>query len=320
LAESEKRPRLSGARFCDLALSRIRSPATKPTDGNPIAHFGAARRMLFSAALLSALCGPCAQVFAANSTPNKAQISIETKYVEISLTLDSELKNFPELFASCLAEGKAWVNKTNADATEEWRDNRKAFRGLQWFYDRDYVLRSVVGRYVSVVRSDDWFDGGAHPNAHADTILWDNVAHKRTNIRALFTETADNGPTMAALTQAAKFAVATAKPANDINGYGDDDRPDAKDMTPAQEIEHDSFIKDGIKPALLEIGPITLAPSTETGKSSGLTFHYSPYGVGPYVEGPYTVFVPWTAFRQYLSPQGAALFGGERPKSDEEKW
>jgi hypothetical protein len=54
--------------------------------------------------------------------------------------------------------------------------------------------------------------------------------------------------------------------------------------------------------------------------ASGLTFHYSPYDVGPYVEGTYTVFVPWTAFRQYLSPQGATLFGGERPKSDEEKW
>jgi len=78
-------------------------------------------------------------------------------------------------------------------------------------------------------------------------------------------------------------------------------------MTPEQEIEHDSFIKDGVRPVVLEIGPITLAPSTETGKTSGLTFHYSPYGVGPYVEGPYTVFVPWTAFRQYLSPQGTAL-------------
>jgi hypothetical protein len=296
----------------------IPSPGIKPTGDNPMAHFGAARRILLGAALLSASYDPSAQSLASNSEPNKPQISIETKYVKISLTVDSELGPFSELFAGCLVEGKAWVNKTNGDAAAEWRDNRKAFRGLQWFYDRDYVLRSVVGRYVSVVRSDDWFDGGAHPNQHADTILWDNVARKRTNIRALFTETADNGPTMSALAQTAKLAVAAAKLAKGINGY-DDDAPAAKDMTPEQEIGHDSFIKDGIKPALLEIGPVTLAPSTETGKSSGLTFHYSPYGVGPYVEGPYTVFVPWTAFRQYLSPQGAATFGGERPKSDEEK-
>ncbi len=279
----------------------------------------AARRSLFIAALLSASYGPWAQTLAANNTPNKAQISIETKYVKISLTVDAEIGRYSELFANCLAEGKAWANKINGNAAAEWRDNRKAFRDLQWFYDREYVLRSVVGGYVSVVRSDDWFDGGAHPNAHADTILWDDVAHKRTNIRVLFTETADNGPTMSALAQAAKLAVAAAKLGKGIDGY-DDDAPFAKDMTPEQETEHDSFIQDGIKPAILEVGPVTLAPSTATGKSSGLTFHYSPYGVGPYVEGPYTVFVPWTVFWQYLSPQGAALFGGERPKSDEEKW
>jgi hypothetical protein len=267
-------------------------------------------------ALLTACYDSCAQSRTANHALNEPQISIETKYVNISLKVDAELRRFGELFADCWADGKAWFDKTNADAAAEWRDNRKAFRGLQWFYARDYVLRSVVGRYVSVVRSEDWFDGGAHPNAHADTILWENVARKRTNIRALFNETADNGPTMRALAQAAKIAVAAAKLANDINGYDDDDRPDAKDMPPEQEIEHDTFISDGIKPALLEIGPVTLAPSTESGKSSGLSFHYSPYGVGPYVEGPYTVFVPWTKFQQYLSPQGPALFGGERPQGD----
>ena len=272
--------------------------------------------VLVSVAVLAACYGACAQNGVANNTLNEPQISIETKYVTISLKVDADLRRFGELFADCWDEGKAWFNKTKADAAAEWRDNRKAFRGLQWFYDRDYVLRSVVGRYISVVRNEDWFDGGAHPDNHADTILWDNVAHKRTNIRALFTESADNGPTMTALAQAAKLAVAAAKLANDVNGYGDDDRPDAKDMTPEQEIEHDTFIKDGIKPALLGIGPVTLAPSTESGKSSGLTFHYSPYGVGPYVEGPYTVFVPWTKFQQYLSPQGAALFGGERPHDD----
>jgi len=285
-----------------------------------MSYFGLTTRILFSVAALSAWSCLCAQTLAVTDELNKPQISIETKYVKISLTIGAELQRFRELFASCLAEGKAWASKTNSDATAEWHDNRKAFRGLQWFYDRDYDLRSAIGRYISVVRSDDWFDGGAHPNNHADTILWDDVAHKRTNIRAFFTETTDNGPTMTALAGAAQVAVAAAKLANDINGYGDDDRAATKDMTPQQEIEHDNFIKDGIKPAILDLGPVTLAPSTDPGKSSGLTFHYSPYGVGPYVEGPYTVFVPWTTFRHYLSPQGAAIFGGERPKSDQEKW
>jgi hypothetical protein len=253
---------------------------------------------------------------ASNTDADKPQIAIETKYVQISVTLDSGLKPFAALFANCLSEGKTWASTKNSDTTAEWRDNRKAFRGLQWFYQRDYALRSVIGHYVSIVRSDAWFDGGAHPNQNVDTILWDDLARKRTNVRGFFTETADNGPTMTTLAQLAKLAVASAKLANGINGYAGDDDPPADKMTPEQELQHDNFINDGIKPALLEIGPVTLARSTESGKSSGLIFHYSPYGVGPYVEGPYTVFVPWTKFQQYLSPQGAAMFGGERPQDD----
>ncbi len=249
----------------------------------------------------------------------KPQISIEKKYLEISVVVDNALKPFAGLFANCLTEGKAWADKASADATAQWRADPKSFRGLQWSYDRTYDLRSVVGRYVSIVRSDGAFEGGAHPNEEIDTILWDAVAQKRISIRPFFAETADGGPTMTALARSAQLAVAAAKLANGINGYGDDDTPASK-LTPEQELRQDSFIKDGIKPKLLELGPVTLAPSTESGKSAGLTFHYSPYGVGPYVEGPYTIFVPWTDFRQYLSPEGVAIFGGARPKGDADKW
>jgi hypothetical protein len=252
----------------------------------------------------------------ADSAP---QISIEKKYVEISVVVDDALKPFAGLFANCLAEGKTWAARANADAAAEWRDNPKSFRGLQWSYDRVYDMRSVVGHYVSIVRSDATFEGGAHPNQEIDTIVWDAVAQKRISIRPFFTEMADDGPTMTALARLAQLAVAAAKLANGINGYGDDDTPASK-LTPEQELRRDNFLRDGIKPALLHVGPVTLAPSTESGKSAGLTFHYSPYGVGPYVEGPYTVFVAWTDFRQYLSPEGAALFGGTRPKGDQDKW
>jgi hypothetical protein len=261
-------------------------------------------KYLVTAIVLCALCSlsPAQGIIAANNATHP-QISIKTKFVEIDVTVDTVLKPFPELFADCLSEGKAWFNKKKGDTAAEWRDNRKAFRGLQWYYARNYTLRSVVGPYISVERSDEWFDGGAHPNRHSDTILWNNVARKRTNIRAFFLETADNGPTMTTLAQLAKLAVAAAKLAKDISGYDEDDDTPAEKMTPEQELQHDQFINDGIKPKILELGPVTLAPSTETGKSSGLTFHYSPYGVGPYVEGPYTVFVPWTKFQQYLSPR-----------------
>jgi hypothetical protein len=239
--------------------------------------------------------------------------------MEISVDVDEALRSYPGLFENCTAEGKSWASAMRTQAEKERHDDPAAFRdGMKWTEDRAYELRSVVGRYVSVVRNDDTFEGGAHPNHVIDTILWDTQAQKRISIRPFFTETADNGPTLNALAEAAKLAVASLKIAKDIP-VGDEDKLPAN-ITPAQYLAKDTFINDGIKPSLLKLGPVTLAPSTEARKSSGLTFHYSPYAVGPYVEGAYTVFVPWAAFRQYLSPDGSALFGGTRPNGDSDKW
>ena len=69
--------------------------------------------------------------------------------------------------------------------------------------------------------------------------------------------------------------------------------------------------------SLLTIGPVTLAPSTEIGKSSGLAFHYEPYAVGPYAEGRFDVTVPWQELKPYLSAEGTAIFGGTLPKNDD---
>lgn len=83
-------------------------------------------------------------------------------------------------------------------------------------------------------------------------------------------------------------------------------------------MDKDEQLQRAIQPRLLKIGPISLTPSTVAGKSSGLTFHFSPYAVDAYAAGPYTVFVPWTALKPFLSPEGIAIFGGERPKGDDD--
>jgi uncharacterized protein DUF3298 len=243
-------------------------------------------------------------------------VSIKNKFVEISVEIDNALKAYPGLFDNCFTEGKSWAQKSSNDAAKEQRSDPSLFRDRpKWSYDRSYTLRSVVVRYVSIVRADDTYEGGAHPNHVVDTILWDGDAQKRISVRPFFTETADNGPTMTALARLARLAVAAEKISRDIPAGSDDKlRPN---MTPEKYLRQDTFIADGIKPSLLQLGPLTLAPSTERAKSSGLTFHYSPYAVGPYAEGPYTVFVPWTAFQQFLSDTGRSTFAGTRPKGDD---
>jgi hypothetical protein len=229
----------------------------------------------------------------------KPDFSIKTKWVEASVILDAKVKADATLAANCLAEGKKWAEKNRADADQERKQEPELFRNA-WSFERKYEMRSVVdGRYVSIVRADYEYTGGAHPNSSSDTILWDKSAGKRISIRPFFTETADDGPTLKAMRQGVIASLQAEKKKRGAEGM-------------------DADAIEAVEPKLLKIGPVSLAPSTEQGKSSGLTFHYSPYAVGSYAEGGYIAFVPWETLKPYLTPEGVRIFGGTRPKDDED--
>ena len=231
----------------------------------------------------------------------KADFEIKTRSIETSVTLDAKIKADPALAQDCLTEGKAWAEKNRADADKGRKQDPQMFRNGAWSMARNYETRSVVdGHYVSIVRSDYMDSGGAHPNSNVNTILWDSAVSKRISIRPFFTETADGGPTMKAMVKAVLASLTSEKKKRD-----------------AGETATAEWFKD-VEPKLLKIGAVTLAPSTVSGKSSGLTFHYPPYAVGPYAEGEYVAFVPWETLKPYLTPEGAKIFGGVRPKGDDE--
>ncbi|MGC2086104.1 MAG: RsiV family protein [Bradyrhizobium sp.] len=237
-----------------------------------------------------------APAFAADPNPDAA---IKVKAIEANVFLDAQIKADPALAANCLAEGRRWIAKSAADAAADLKEDPQFFKENRWSFERKYSARSVVAdRYVSVLRDDYMDTHGAHPNSTVDTILWDRTETKRISIRPFFTETADKGPTLKAMRAAVVAAL-----------------KDEKKKRGGMETATDEWLGN-VKPALLKIGAVTLAPSTEAGKSSGLTFHYSPYEVGPYAEGEYVAFVSWETLKPYLSPEGQRIFGGARPETD----
>jgi hypothetical protein len=242
---------------------------------------------------------------AAMAAPAKPVISSKSKSAEIEVKVDDAFKAYPGLYENLLAEGRREAAKWRAEADGIYRKGDDTFTfkdGRRYSYTRSYQQRSAIGHYISVLRTDDVFTGGAHPNQNIDTILWDSQAKKRISIRPFFKETAAKGPTMTAMAKLVRTAVFEEKKRRKLETI---------EGTP----DNNEWLKS-ITPSLLELGPVTLAPSTESGKSSGLTFHFSPYAVGPYAEGPLTAFVAWSAFKDFLSPDGAAIFGGTRPEND----
>ena len=238
----------------------------------------------------------------ARAADPKPDFAIMNKAIEATVLLDDKIKADPALAANCLGEGKKWAEKNRAQAETSLEEDPVMFRNGGWSFERKYDTRSVVGgRYVSIVRSDYINNGGAHPNSDVDTILWDATVKKRISIRPFFTETADGGPTMKAM-QAAVIASLKAE----------------KKKRGVEETADIDWYKS-VEPKLLRIGAVTLVPSIEADKSSGLTFHYPPYAVGSYAEGSYVAFVPWEKLKPYLTPEGAAIFGGARPKGDDDQ-
>jgi hypothetical protein len=260
-------------------------------------QIGMTRRATLAIALLAAV----AQWSPSLADDPKPDAAIKNKSIEANVFLDDKIKADPALAAYCLADGKKWIDKNAADAAKEMKQDPQFFKDGGWSFERKYSVRSVVAdRYVSIVRDDYMDTHGAHPNTDVNTILWDKSENKPISIRPFFTETADNGPTMTAMQKAIIASLKVEKKKRD-----------------SSETATAEWFK-GVEPKLLKIGAVTLAPSTETGKSSGLTFHYPPYAVGPYVEGQYVAFVPWETLKPYLTPEGQRIFGGARPKGDAE--
>ncbi|WP_413815248.1 RsiV family protein [Bradyrhizobium sp.] len=258
--------------------------------------------MKFIAGLSVALALSATCAFSALAADPKPDAVINTKSIEARVFLDDRIKADAALAADCLTEGKTWLNKNAAEAAAARKADPQFFKDGVWDFERKYEIRSVVAdRYISILRNDYMNTRGAHPNADVNTILWDKAANKRISIRPFFTETADKGPAMKAMVKAIITSLKTEKKKRD-----------------AGETATDEWLKS-VEPSLLKIGAVTLAPSTEAGKSSGLTFHYPPYAVGPYAEGEYVAFVPWEALKPYLSAEGTRIFGGARPKGDAEE-
>lgn len=143
----------------------------------------------------------------------------------------------------------------------------------------------VSDRYVSVLRTVDFYTGGAHGNRGVQARTWDVQAGAFIDIDAFVTPQG-----LQALSQALRAAITAQVYGGEIPDFW----REAVEAATAPDAE--------------ALSNFTLTPDGRGG-ASGLTFHYAPYAVASYADGAPVITIDRATFADQLTAQGALLFG-----------
>ncbi|MGD9845071.1 MAG: DUF4163 domain-containing protein [Variibacter sp.] len=221
-------------------------------------------------------------------------LSVKTHAIEATVEIDPALDRFKPLKNHLLAQAERDVGAQRREAEETKRAEPRSFR-RRWTFERRYTFISEAGPFVSVRRIETTYTGGAHPNTVIATIIWDNKSGGAVGLDAFLNDVSDGGPTLTALAGLVRDSLAVEK------------RKRGVDV--AENAAQDEWLR-AVEPKLDTLGAPALTRSAAESKASGLSFYFSPYDVGPYVEGAYTAFVSGAALKPYLKADKAALFDG----------
>jgi hypothetical protein len=214
----------------------------------------------------------------------------KTAQAVVSLKLPASLAAQPDLHARLYDEGvkdlKRFADGAASAHAEDTEDTVPYERNVKW------TAADETSKLISLQKETFEFSGGAHPNTTLEAVLWDKALKKALQPGALFKTGVDYSKLDATLCDAIT-AAKKARLGTSFVAAGPDtwQCPKWKDST------------------------LALAPSTVAGKAGGLTFLFSPYAVGAYVEGPYEITVPQSAFRADLAPGYADEFAGSPTKT-----
>ena len=104
-----------------------------------------------AAGLVASLIAVFIAVLPANARTTRAVTT--TQFAEIEVALDTTIKGIRALAADCTREGNRWAAKWRREAAKALREEpQMQERGVHWALQREYETRSVIGRYVSVLR------------------------------------------------------------------------------------------------------------------------------------------------------------------------
>lgn len=224
-----------------------------------------------------------------------------TEDYEIRTVVDPEIVDFDPSLAKLffdVAQESLDALKEQAVNDRKSADEDAAADGREsWFhqYSLEYRFEATAraGDVISVQQNVYSFTGGAHPNYSLKGMVYQQG---RTDPVPLSEVVAD----MPAFGAALKAGLVEEKLER---GY---------EVTREGVIsEVNELLGDDQKAGSESGANFVLEPSTEEGRFGGISVLFSPYDVGPYAEGAYTITIPAADLASITTTEWAPRFGGE---------
>ncbi|HIG24013.1 MAG TPA: DUF3298/DUF4163 domain-containing protein [Henriciella marina] len=159
---------------------------------------------------------------------------------------------------------------------------------------REGTLRSFLGSYAA-------YAGGAHPNFDYGMLNWDEGLGEAIGFGDLFQ---DDEAARAIMADALQTALIAAK------------RERMNDDSLSDEQLMDNWLRAAFENNDVIFENFTIARGIDSEAPAGLIYHFEPYTVGAYAEGPYEVGVPASVFIDELAPRYGDLFDADAEMVD----
>lgn len=216
-------------------------------------------------------------------------ITAQTGVFDGKVTLDTQI-------ASAIKLREFLEPRARAQLTEMQVEVTRAAAGQTlpkpWPGSIEWQATPAGDRYLNLLGRTAIYTGGAHSLVGVQAFVWDRLAERALYLPDLLVDsTAGSEPMqrLAALVREAVIAEKRRRSATD---------PAIPDYDPA----NDSFIGTGLAPQVESFANVNFAVPASADDAGGLVFHFAPYDVGPYSDGPYAVTVPADGARPLLRP------------------
>lgn len=249
-------------------------------------------RSLFLAAVVLVTAGP------AGAQDSEAPVIADrSDAAEIRVSLPRGIAAHPALRDEMEDRGRAALAdfKAEAEAARLEAQGGAGYPWTPWSLDYVYEPRYLGPVYGSFLVNIIGYQGGAHPSLDYAAMTRDLELNEPVTLFDLFAGAESGSPALVAISDYVRAELARRKETR----LGEPVDAGTADWAGAVAPRPENF----------EL--FTFEPAEQAGLIAGLSFHYPPYAVGPYSEGPYEIFVPAAVFADHLAGYFPTLFGGE---------